>query len=189
MLTIFLYNIHTNSAKQYRADSVDVVSYGCVIRRTHQLPCAHEIAGYQRSDQSIPIDVVHSQWRRLDVGHFAERIDSQEKFSIKPHLAQLQQWLEEQDDETKRQILVKIDKLINPGSTVLKEPNEKIKTKGRPSKIDTSTRRLPSAFEIADALLPPKEKVVNASPSSILPSTKLNDHPEKNQVCNLFYIQ
>lgn len=93
-------------------------------------------------------------------------------------MAQLQQWLEEQDDEAKRQILVKIDELINPGSTVLKEPNEKIKTKGRPSKIDTSTRRLPSAFEIADALVPPEEKVVNASPSS-------NEHPEKNQVCNL----
>ncbi|XP_024190255.1 uncharacterized protein LOC112194241 [Rosa chinensis] len=174
----------------YRVDAVgvNVVSCGCAIRRTHQLPCAHEIAEYRNSHQPIPIDAIHSHWRRLSVGNFVEEIDPQEKVMVRPRLTQLQKWLEEQDDETKRQVLLKIDELINPSCTMLQEPNEKIKTKERPSKIDSSTRRLPSAFEIAEAFSVhgsqsqvPLEKVVHASPSTVLPSTKSNKHPEKNQ--------
>ncbi|RXH77913.1 hypothetical protein DVH24_039884 [Malus domestica] len=40
---------------------------------------------------------------------------------------------------------------MNPSSTTLTKPVKKIKTKGRPCKVDTSTRRLPSAFEIVEA--------------------------------------
>ncbi|CAL9018219.1 unnamed protein product [Prunus brigantina] len=68
-------------------------------------------------------------------------------------------WYEQQDDEKKRQVHMTLEELMNPGSTALTEPKEKLKTKGRPRKVDTSTRRLPSAFEIAEASIAlPKNK-------------------------------
>ena len=51
-----------------------------------------------------------------------------------------------------RQVLLKIDEIITPSSTMLQQPSEKIKTKGRP-KIDSSTHRLPFVFEMAKASL------------------------------------
>nr|XP_011468454.1 PREDICTED: uncharacterized protein LOC101301896 [Fragaria vesca subsp. vesca] len=166
------------------AAEISLVSCGCAIRRTHQLPCAHEIFEYQNSYQPIPINAVHSHWRRLSVGNFEEEIDHQEKLQLRLRLTHLQKWLEEKDDETKRQVLLKIDEIITPSSTMLQQPSEKIKTKGRP-KIDSSTRRLPSAFEIAEAsLIQSQSQVlsekVNASPTVELSSAKSDKHPETN---------
>ncbi|CAL2228821.1 unnamed protein product [Prunus armeniaca] len=48
-------------------DGVDALSCGCATRRTHQLPCAHEIAEYRERGVPIPLDVVHSHWRKLDL--------------------------------------------------------------------------------------------------------------------------
>ncbi|KAI5332645.1 hypothetical protein L3X38_022774 [Prunus dulcis] len=49
--------------------------------------------------------------------------------------------------ETKRHVSMKLQEIMNLASTTLTQPQLKIKTKGHP-KVDTSTRRLPSAFEV-----------------------------------------
>ncbi|XP_021808647.1 uncharacterized protein LOC110752332 [Prunus avium] len=125
-------------------DGVDTLSCGCTIRRTHQLPYAHEIAEYRDRDVPIPLDVVHSHWRKLDLIN----IRNSSHGTTSPGRSQLQRfniWNEQQDDEKKRQVHMTLKELMNPGSTALTEP------KGRPRKVDTSTCRLPSAFEIAEA--------------------------------------
>lgn len=137
---------------------MDALSCGCAIRRTHQLPCAHEIAEYRERGVPIPLDVVHSHWRKLDLIN----IGNSSHGTTSPGRSQLQRfnmWYEQQDDEKKRQVHMTLEELMNPGSTALTEPKEKLKTKGRPRKVDTSTCRLPSAFEIAEASIAlPKNK-------------------------------
>ena len=46
---------------------IDVVACGCVIRHTHGLPCAHEIAEYKRDFRPIPLSSVDSHWRKLSI--------------------------------------------------------------------------------------------------------------------------
>ncbi|CAL8082765.1 unnamed protein product [Prunus armeniaca] len=118
---------------------VDALSCGCAIRRTHQLPCAHEIAEYKERDVPIPLDVVHSHWRKLDIIN----IGNSSHGTTSPGRSQLQRfnmWYEQQDGEKKRQVHMTLDELMNPGSTALTEPKEKLKTKMRPRKVDTSIR-------------------------------------------------
>ncbi|XP_052209388.1 PKS-NRPS hybrid synthetase cheA-like [Diospyros lotus] len=44
---------------------VDKVACGCVIKMTHGLPCAHEIAEFMMQGRSIPLSVVHPRWTKL----------------------------------------------------------------------------------------------------------------------------
>ena len=44
----------------------DSMACGCVIRRTHGLPCAHEIAEYIREGTQIPLSCVNQFWRKLN---------------------------------------------------------------------------------------------------------------------------
>ncbi|CAL8989473.1 unnamed protein product [Prunus brigantina] len=45
---------------------------------------------------------------------------------------------------------MKLQEIMDPKSLTLRKPQVKIKTKGRPSNFDKSTRRLPSAFELVE---------------------------------------
>ncbi|XP_070667353.1 PKS-NRPS hybrid synthetase cheA-like [Malus domestica] len=150
-VSIEALNIIVCEAKRIDSVGDDVVSCGCTLRCTHQLPCAHEIAKYRSSSQPIPIDCIHPRWRKLDM------IIEPSAFSppilpIRALIERFVNWFEGQTNESRRQLCIKIEELMNPSSTTLTEPVKKIKTKGRPRKVDTSTRRLPSAFEIAEAL-------------------------------------
>ncbi|XP_040361626.1 uncharacterized protein LOC112203005 [Rosa chinensis] len=98
-----------------RADSMkkDVACCGCVIRVTHGLPCAHEIAEYKCSNRPIPIDAVHNHWRQLGINQ-AMHNDTEEKVPVKQHMLRLETWIKQQNDEDRRHLLIKIDELMNP---------------------------------------------------------------------------
>ncbi|XP_008244221.1 PREDICTED: uncharacterized protein LOC103342376 [Prunus mume] len=151
-------HLGSTTSNRLEIDGVNTLSCGCAIRRTHQLPCAHEIAKYREHGVPIPLDVVHSHWRKLDIIN----IGNSSHGTTSPGRSQLQRfnmWYEQQDGEKKRQVHMTLEELMNHGSTALTEPKEKLKTKGRPRKVDTSSRRLPSAFEIAEASIAlPKNK-------------------------------
>ena len=51
-----------------RADDIgtDSAACGCVIRRTHGLPCAQEITEYRLLGCPIPLTSIH-HWRKLDL--------------------------------------------------------------------------------------------------------------------------
>ncbi|XP_028081087.1 uncharacterized protein LOC114282577 [Camellia sinensis] len=100
----------------------------CVVRRTHGLPYAHEIANYMRENRPIPLTSVYSYWTKLDM-------------LSTPHI--------EVDPDMKRFLLQKLRELAKPDCTFLIEPEVKSNPRGRPKlKIETSTRREPSVFEI-----------------------------------------
>ncbi|BBG96621.1 Myzus persicae-induced lipase 1 [Prunus dulcis] len=144
-------------------DRVDDLSCGCAIRRTHQLPRAHEIAEYRDRGVPIPLDVAHTHCKKLDLIN----IGNSSHDTTSPGKSQLQRfnmWYEQQDDEKKRQ---------------------KLKTKGRLRKVDTSTCRLPSAFEIAEAsTAPPKNKPKHSLTTSlkIKPKMSITAVPKKRNM-------
>ena len=45
----------------------DSAACGYVIRRTHGLPCTHEIVKYIREGSQIPLSCVHHYWRKLNL--------------------------------------------------------------------------------------------------------------------------
>ncbi|XP_045796056.1 uncharacterized protein LOC123890485 [Trifolium pratense] len=58
-----------------RVISVDVDNSicGCKVRTIHGLPCACELAGYNRAGVAIPLSAVHIHWRRLSFGDEKEK--------------------------------------------------------------------------------------------------------------------
>ena len=44
-------------SKRANSIGIDVEACGCVLRHTHGLPCAHEIADYIRQDRPIPLEL------------------------------------------------------------------------------------------------------------------------------------
>ena len=46
---------------------LDLLACGCIVRRTHGTPCAHEIAGYKREGRLIPLSSIHPHWKKLDL--------------------------------------------------------------------------------------------------------------------------
>ncbi|XP_020418037.1 protein FAR-RED ELONGATED HYPOCOTYL 3 [Prunus persica] len=125
---------------------VDSISCGCIIKHTHGLPCAHEMQEFKQTHRPIPLDCIHPRWRKL---YFLEPRPIATS-NNPPENAQLElfvKWFQSCSSETKRHFSMKLQEIMNPASTTLTQPQLKIKTKGRP-KVDTSTQRLPSAFEV-----------------------------------------
>ncbi|XP_020411024.1 uncharacterized protein LOC18792652 [Prunus persica] len=101
---------------------------------------------FKQTHRPIPLDCIHPRWRKLD---FLEPRPIATP-NNPPENAQLElfvKWFQSCSSETKRHVSMKLQEIMNPASTTLTQPQLKIKTKGRP-KVDTSTRRLPSAFEV-----------------------------------------
>ncbi|KAI3977395.1 hypothetical protein MKX01_000308 [Papaver californicum] len=44
---------------------LDADACGCVLRRTHGLPCAHELIEYEVEGRAIPLSSIHSIWKKL----------------------------------------------------------------------------------------------------------------------------
>ncbi|KAH7849684.1 hypothetical protein Vadar_021481 [Vaccinium darrowii] len=82
----------------------DASACGCVIRRTHGLPCAHEISDYMKEGRPIPLDAIHHHWRKLDISHMA--------LDCKLELDLVAKLFKECDLSAKVEILKKLRELI-----------------------------------------------------------------------------
>ncbi|XP_034213046.1 uncharacterized protein LOC117625623 [Prunus dulcis] len=101
---------------------------------------------FKQTHRPIPLDCIHPRWRKLD---FLEPRPIATP-NNPPENAQLELFVklfQSCSSETKRHVSMKLQEIMNPASTRLTQPQLKIKTKGRP-KVDTSTQRLPFAFEV-----------------------------------------
>ena len=128
---------------------IDANVCGCVIRCTHGLPCVHEIAEYISQGRPIPLSCIHPHWCKLDMLPTVPPKSSSTGLDCKADLELLKQRFNEYDSTRKLQLLKKIRELTMPDSTHLIEPEVKTRTRGRPTmKVDTSTRRDPSVFEL-----------------------------------------
>eukprot|EP00268_Persea_americana_P034804 TRINITY_DN3440_c2_g1_i6.p1 TRINITY_DN3440_c2_g1~~TRINITY_DN3440_c2_g1_i6.p1 ORF type:complete len:952 (-),score=86.58 TRINITY_DN3440_c2_g1_i6:87-2942(-) len=137
-----------------RANSVgiDQDACGCVIRRTHSLPCAHEIAEYIREGRSIPLDCIYPHWCKLDMLAAATPKSSGMELDCILELEVIAKRFKEYDSSRKLQLLNKLRELAVLKSTFLIEPEIKSRTRGCPHlEVDTSTRRDPCAFELVQS--------------------------------------
>ncbi|XP_028111572.1 uncharacterized protein LOC114309895 [Camellia sinensis] len=138
--------------KSKRANSIDidVEACGCVLRHTHGLPCAHEIADYIRQDRPIPLATIHSQWRQ----HHISVCNKEDETEVTCH-AKVKLFVNKfnESDRTMRlELLKKLKEIVYPGSTFLVKPEVKPKTRPRDhKKINVSTRRDLCAFALVQS--------------------------------------
>ncbi|XP_052193761.1 uncharacterized protein LOC127802110 [Diospyros lotus] len=135
---------------------VDKISCGCVIRSTHGLPCAHEIAEFIIQGRPIPLSVVHSYWRKLHLMQTSCDEDISSLLMIEPEIDTIYKKFQLESEAGKLVLKQKLRELVDPATTSLMAPSVKVKTKGKPSSkkkyhFDSSTKRDPSYFEIVQS--------------------------------------
>ncbi|XP_052210141.1 uncharacterized protein LOC127813254 [Diospyros lotus] len=135
---------------------VDKISCGCVIRSTHGLPCAHEIAEFIIQGRPIPLSVVHSHWRKLHLMQTSCDEDISSLLMIEPEIDTIYKKFQLESEAGKLVLKQKLRELVDPATTSLMAPSVKVKTKGKPSSkkkyhFDSSTKRDPSYFEIVQS--------------------------------------
>ena len=121
---------------------------GCVNRTSYGLPCAHELTELIKEGRTIPLDSVHSHWRKLDTMN--DNVSSE--LTITPEIDSILRQFADCDEAGKIALKRKLRELACPATTSMFPPLEKVKAKGRPSlKINLSTKRAPSLFEIVES--------------------------------------
>jgi len=130
---------------------IDSSHYGYVMRTTHGLPCACELARYVVS--SIPLGIIHMFWRRLS---FSDQGLSKPEVSITEEMETISKRFEELDVCGKVTLKSKLQEIAYPDVNSMCAPPEKVKTKGAQKKPMTkhqrSIKRDLSYWEYVDAL-------------------------------------
>ncbi|XP_028073557.1 uncharacterized protein LOC114275753 [Camellia sinensis] len=137
-------------SKSANSIGIDVEACGCVLRHTHGLPCAYEIADYIRQDRPIPLATIHSQWRQLHISVCNK--EDETEMTCHTEVELLVNKFDESDRTMRLELLKKLKEIVYPGSTFLVELEVKPKTRPRDhKKINVSTRRDPCAFEFVQS--------------------------------------
>ncbi|XP_028108051.1 PKS-NRPS hybrid synthetase CHGG_01239-like [Camellia sinensis] len=137
-------------SKRANSIGINVEACGCVLRHTHGLSCAHEIADYIRQDRPIPLATIHSQWRQLHISICKK--EEETKVTCHAEVELFLNKFNESDKTMRLELLKKLKEIVYPESTFLVEPEVKPKTRPRDhKKINVSTRRDPCAFELVQS--------------------------------------
>ncbi|KAM1005739.1 hypothetical protein ACFX1T_002602 [Malus domestica] len=128
---------------------------GCVIPRTHGLPCAHEIVKYKRECRPIPLESLDPHWTKLDI---LPPSSAQESMDVNefPELELLQRYFLEANAENRLMLRKRVRELVAPYTTSLVEPGLGVKSRLQGQlreKIDMSTQQDPYAFELKSAFV------------------------------------
>ncbi|KAH1203269.1 hypothetical protein GmHk_17G049552 [Glycine max] len=119
-------------------------SYGCVMRTTHDLPCACELSRYVVG--SIPLDSIHMFWRRLS---FSDQGLCEAEVTIKEEIETISKRFEELDVCGKVTLKSKLQEIAYPDQNSMCPPPSKVNTKGAPKKPmirnQRSTKRDPNS--------------------------------------------
>ncbi|XP_028066880.1 uncharacterized protein LOC114269717 [Camellia sinensis] len=136
-------------SKRTNLVGIDVATCGCVPRRTHGLPCAHEIAACMRQGRPIPLSSIYVHWTRLTICVHNSKEQKLELTCI-PELELILKRFKKFDIATQLDMLKKVRKIANPASTFLIELDMKPNPRRGHKKIDISYRRDLCAFELVD---------------------------------------
>ncbi|KAL5169794.1 putative protein FAR1-RELATED SEQUENCE 10 [Glycine soja] len=121
-------------------------SCGCVMRSTHDLPCACELSRYTAG--SISLESVHLFWRRLC---FSDQGLCETKVTIKEEIEVISKRFDELDVAGKVTLKSKLREIAYPDHNSMCPPPSKVNTKGAPKKpmkrSQTSTKRDPSYWD------------------------------------------
>lgn len=122
---------------------------GCVLKNTHQIPCACELRRAIVEKTPIRLDQIHIFWRRLEIGVGQDRLDPVPSTDISEdhrYLSTLVHELNQSDPAVVRNIALLINDQLHPEQRSFCEPEERTNPRGRP-RGSTSTRREPSRWE------------------------------------------
>jgi len=109
---------------------------GCIMRTTHGLPCACELARYVVG--TIPLGTIHMFWRRLN---FSDHGLSEPEVNITEEMKIISKRVKELDVGGKVTLKSKLWKIPYPDLNFMWVPLEKVKTKGAKKNDDqTSTK-------------------------------------------------
>ena len=113
-----------------RAVNIGPYSAAClhIIRRTHGLPCAHEIAEYIRVGSHIPLSSVYHFWQKLNLE--ATMVNEAPELTTTSEFKLITKRFQSSDQKGKIQILRKLRELGSPSSTSLTKPDVKLNTRG-----------------------------------------------------------
>ncbi|XP_028097182.1 uncharacterized protein LOC114297034 [Camellia sinensis] len=102
---------------------IDASVCGCVVRRTHRLPCAHKIADYIRQGHPIPLDSINPHWRTLEL---VQKLKNDKvELSCEPKFDLILKRFNTSDYIMQLEILHKLKEIANPQSTFLIESDVK----------------------------------------------------------------
>ncbi|XP_050207737.1 PKS-NRPS hybrid synthetase cheA-like [Mercurialis annua] len=137
--------------RRMRELSCDVlVRCGCVLRTTHQIPCACELKAVIDAGVLISLDSIHSFWKTLVIGDGVETSEQADyaAFQSEDHryFCGVVEEVMSQDPSIVRDISHIINERLHPEESAYLEPEVKSTVRGRP-KGSTSTKRNPSVWE------------------------------------------
>ncbi|OMO67846.1 hypothetical protein CCACVL1_20266 [Corchorus capsularis] len=121
---------------------------GCVLRITHDIPCACELKGAMESGIPISVDGINMFWRTLTMGDQVEQSDDFVGGNDMPEHQMYFQTLVDQirgsDPAVVRRASLLLHSQLYPNEANYVEPEVNTRVRGRPSR---STRRDPSSWE------------------------------------------
>ena len=149
---------------------------GCVIRRTHGLPCACELARYHLG--LIPLTEVHVMWTKLSFSYISCS-ESRSELCIQQDIDIIVARFKDVDIAGKVAIKSKLHEIAYPDMTSMCPPVDKVKTKGSQKEkakwFALSTKRDPSYFEHVD-------KIHSVHDSNCNSKTQLLTNPVKSLI-------
>ncbi|OVA14991.1 hypothetical protein BVC80_67g16 [Macleaya cordata] len=173
-------NILLLEKKKGEQVGIEVAKCGCVLKRTHGIPCAHEVTQYKREGRGIPLTSIHQRWRQLsDVPmNISKRsLDCTRVISL------VRNRFEDATEEQQCMLLRGLLELAQPSTTNMEQPSTNVIRKGRPSNKKASsqaknnTKRDPSPVGSAHT---GKEQTTQQSSTT---SKRRTREPTKNIVC------
>ncbi|KAG5529448.1 hypothetical protein RHGRI_029991 [Rhododendron griersonianum] len=143
----------------------DKVDCGCPIRRTHGLPCAHEIAPFKNRSEPIPLSLINDHWKMLsfekrkDDGAILDLMNAEWNIFMAKMVGQ--------NPMTHMHWMNTLKPILNPSTTSLSSPQQKVQTRGRKlGSVNKSMRRNPSEFEYVEASLETPNSVKEKTPKA-----------------------
>lgn len=131
---------------------------GCTIRKTHGLPCRHEMARYKKKPGCIPISSIHIHWRTLDINGPPP---NESDLDYVPVLHAIEEKMKMATPWERQMLTMKLRDIYDPTHTVLQDPKVKKTSRGRPKgagnkkKVvdDNSTKREKCSYERVEELI------------------------------------
>ncbi|KAL8501662.1 hypothetical protein ACS0TY_020969 [Phlomoides rotata] len=104
-----------------------------VLRNVYGLPCAHEVEEYVYANKPIPIKVVDSFWRKLDLEPMVrDDVDEDIDNHFEDVVGDIAKSYKSYDKEQRLLVFKQMQELANLGTTNIVKPKSRIHTRGRP---------------------------------------------------------
>ncbi|KAL5122085.1 PKS-NRPS hybrid synthetase [Glycine soja] len=156
----------TEEYDRVKTAGIDSSICGCIVRTTHGLPCACELARYSTMCHPIPLEAIHAHWRKLKFSDHGTN-DNGSELSLQPEVDALYKRFQELDYAGKIILMAKLHEMAFPDTALKCLPPEEVGTKGAPEglrwKSDGSTKFDPSYLELA--LRPARDSTSSLSSS------------------------